>query len=373
MNFTRHQVGFAAALCVLWVASCGKVDPSGSAQPKAVPRVVRVVSAELRPMERTLSVVGTLSAFDETIVAAQVAGQIEQYRADLGDRLAAGDELAFIDTTAYEALTRQSAANLAKARASATNAAQNLRRVQELQRDRIASSSDLDQAFAEEAQAQAEVKAVEAADAIARLNLERSRVKAPFSGAVAERLASPGGYVSVGAPIARLVKTDPLRLRLEVPERDSIRVRVGQEVRLRVEGDTNIFTGRLARVAPAIRESSRMLAAEADIPAQGGLRPGLFARVEIILNSDERALSVPANSLVTFAGLEKVVTVQEGKAVEQTVTTGRRGDGWVEIVSGLQAGQPVVLDPAGLRTGQPVTITAATSEPAGVVTTAPIR
>jgi hypothetical protein len=148
---------------------------------------------------------------------------------------------------------------------------------------------------------------------------------------------------------------------------------VGQEVRVRVEGDTNVYAGRLARVAPAIRESSRMLAAEADIPAQGGLRPGLFARVEVIINKDQTALSVPANTLVTFAGLEKVVTINDGKAVEQTVTTGRRGEGWVEIISGLNAGQPVVLDPAGLRTGQPVTVAKATSESAGVVTSSPVR
>jgi RND family efflux transporter MFP subunit len=373
MNFTRYLAGMVAALCALMLSSCGKGDKANSTQTNVAPRVVHVVMAELRPMERTLPVVGTLSAFDEATVAAQVAGQIEQYRADLGDRMAAGQELALIDTTAYEALTRQSAANLAKARASATNAAQNLKRVQELQKDRIASSSDLDQAFAEAAQAQAEVKAAEAADAIAQLNLERSRVKAPFDGAIAERIASLGEYVAVGAPIARLVKTDPLRLRLEIPERDSILVRAGQEVRIRVEGDTNVYTGRLTRVAPAIRENNRMLPVEADIPAQGGLRPGLFARVEILINADEKAVSVPANTLVTFAGLEKVVTVKDGKAFEQTVKTGRRGEGWVEIISGLIAGQPVVLDPAGLRTGQPVTVTKAPPESAGVVTSAPVR
>jgi multidrug efflux pump subunit AcrA (membrane-fusion protein) len=116
-----------------------------------------------------------------------------------------------------------------------------------------------------------------------------------------------------------------------------------------------------------------MLPVEADIPAQGGLRPGLFARVEILINADEKAVSVPANTLVTFAGLEKVVTVKDGKAFEQTVKTGRRGEGWVEIISGLIAGQPVVLDPAGLRTGQPVTVTKAPPESAGVVTSAPVR
>ena len=96
---------------------------------------------------------------------------------------------------------------------------------------------------------------------------------------------------------------------------------------------------------------------EADVPAQGALRSGLFARAEIIVNSSEPSLSLPPNSLITFAGLEKVVLVENGKALEKTVVTGRRGDSWIEIISGLNAGQSVVLDPAGLRTGQPVTVT----------------
>ncbi len=373
MNIARYSFGCAAALGVALLASCGKSDHAATTRTELTPRAVRVVTAAHRPMERALQVVGTLSAFDETTVAAQVAGQLEKFRADLGDRVTAGEELALIDTSAYEAFTRQSAANLAKARASATNAAQNLQRVRELQTDRIASASDFDSAFAAAASAQAEVKAAEAADAIARLDLERSRVKAPFDGAVAERIASLGRYVAVGNPIVRIVKTDPLRLRVEVPERDSVLVRVGQLIRLHVEGETNDYTGKLARVAPAIRESNRMLAAEADIPAQGGLRPGLFARVEIILDADERGVSVPVESLVTFAGLEKVVTVVDGKAVEKPVKTGRRGPGWVEITSGLEAGQVVVLNPAGLQTGQPVTVSTANDREVGMVNATPAR
>jgi RND family efflux transporter MFP subunit len=356
MKFARYCIGVSGALLALLLTSCGKPDAPKAERPAAPARAVRIARAEMRPMERTLQVVGSLSAHEETTVAAQVAGQIESYRVDLGDHVATGQELARIDTTAYDALARQSAANLAKATASAANAAQNLKRVQELQKDKIASGSDLDLAVAEADQAQAEVKAVEAADAVARLNLERSRVRAPFDGAVAERIASVGAYAPIGAPIVKFVKTDPLRLRLEVPERDSILVRPGQVVRVTVEGDTNVYAGALARVAPAIRESSRMLLVEADVRAQGSLRPGLFARAQIVVSAGEPALSVPANTLITFAGLEKVVAVVEGKALEKTVVTGRHGDGWVEIVSGLDAGQAVVLDPTGLRTGQPLTI-----------------
>lgn len=357
MKFRLNQLSLLAAVPALLV-SCGKPEQTAKAlRPDAgAPRAVRVVRAELRPMERALQVVGALSAREEATVAAQVSGQIEKSLVDLGDRVEAGQELVLIDTASYEAMVRQSAANLARATAAAANAARNLKRTQDLQQDKIASSSDLDAAVSEAEKAQADVKAAEAADAIARLNLERSRVRAPFSGAVAQRVASAGDYVSVGAPIVRLVQNDPLRLRLEVPERESVAVRVGQLVRVRVEGDTNVYSGRLARVAPAIRESDRMLQIEGDVPDQGALRAGLFARAEIIVNESEPAVSVPANALVVFAGLEKVLVVRDGKAMEKSVVTGRRDGEWVEIVSGLNPGETVVLDPGGMRTGQAVTI-----------------
>jgi RND family efflux transporter MFP subunit len=356
MKFGLHQVGFLGALFLLLLASCGKADKAKPARADGPPRQVRVARAELRPMERALHVVGTLSARDEATVAAQVAGQIEASHVDFGDRVTAGQELVLIDVTAYEALVRQSAANLARATASAANAAQNLKRIQDLQKDKIASSSDLDLAVAESGKTKADVKAAEAADAIARLNLERSRVRAPFDGAVAQRIASVGDYVAIGAPIIKLVKTDPLRLRLDVPEREALAVRVGQSVRVTAEGDTNIFTGQIARIAPAIRDADRMLQVEADVPNNGGLRAGLFARAQIVVNERDEAVSIPPNALTTFAGLEKVVVIKEGKAAEKTVETGRRGADWIEIVSGLSAGEAVVLNPAGIRTGQPLTI-----------------
>ncbi len=352
MKFGLHHLGWLGALLPLLLVSCGKADKVKPARTDAAPRQVRVARAELRPMERVLHVVGTLSARDEATVAAEVAGKIEESQVDFGDHVKAGQVLALIDITAYEALVRQSAANVARANASAANAAQNLKRVQDLQKDKISSASELDAAIAEDRQRRADVKAAEAADAIAKLNLERSRVKAPFDGAVAQRIATGGDYVAVGAPIIKLVKTDPLRLRLDVPEREATVVRLGQPVRVTVEGDTNLYTGTIARISPAIREADRMLQVEADVLNNGGLRVGLFARAQIVVDEHDQGLSVPAGALTTFAGLEKVIVIQAGRAAEKTVETGRREADWIEIVSGLSRGETVVLAPAGIRTGQ---------------------
>ena len=355
---TRKSPGrlFLLAAAGLALAACGRPPEARPGDPP--PRAVRVARAELRPMERVVQVTGALSVDEQAMVAAQVAGQIERTFVDVGERVAAGEELAAIDTTAYAALARQAAANLSKAEAAADNAQRTLERVQRLRQEEIASTSDLDQATADAARTQADVRGAEAADAIARLNLERSHVKAPFTGSVAQRSATVGDYVAVGTPIVRLLKTDRLRLRLDVPERESGAVRLGQSVRVQVEGDATVHSSTIARIAPAIRESDRMLAVEADLERAPELRPGAFARARIVVREQEPGLSVPAEALTGFAGLEKVVVVRDGQAVETTVATGRRGDDWVEIVSGLEAGQVVVLDPAGIRTGQKLAVDA---------------
>ncbi len=195
---------------------------------------------------------------------------------------------------------------------------------------------------------------------IARKQLADASVRAPFDSAVQARPGSVGEYVAPGTPIVKLVKTDPLRLRLEVPERESVQVRVGQLVSLLVEGDTNVFTGTIARLSPAIDEQSRMLLVEADVPSRGSLRPGLFARARIVVNEQEQVVSVPTNAVVTFAGLEKVILVRNGQALEKLVTTGRRELGSVEIIAGLSADETVVLDPGNLHTGQAVAVTEST-------------
>jgi RND family efflux transporter MFP subunit len=204
---------------------------------------------------------------------------------------------------------------------------------------------------------------------IAKQALADTTIVAPFAGAIQERSVAAGEYVQVGAPIATLVQIDPLRLRLAVPERQSIYVRTGQTVRLIVEGDTNQYRGTVSRLSPALSEDDRMLAVEADVPNRGVLpdgrysgrallRPGLFVRAHIVTSDRDPGITVPAAALVTFAGLEKVFIVQDGKAAERTVMTARTGEDWVEVKSGVRAGDLVVIDPGGLRTGQRVTIAA---------------
>jgi RND family efflux transporter MFP subunit len=192
---------------------------------------------------------------------------------------------------------------------------------------------------------------------IARQQLADTIIVSPMDGAVSERQASVGQYLAAGAPVATLVRIDPLRLRLAVPEREAAAVGIGQAVELTVEGDPTKHEGRVVRLSPAIAESNRTLLIEAEVPnARGLLRPGSFAKAEIVVEAGQKIVTVPADSIVTFAGIEKVLMLTEGKAVEKRVRTGRRLGDRVEITEGIAAGNGVILQPGNLVGGQPVTV-----------------
>lgn len=399
MNVIALRAGLGVCLLAGLLVSCGKPAGQGSRSPgePAPARSVQIVPAATRPMSRSILANGTLSAQEKSMLSAKVPGRLQQLRIDIGSPVTQGELLAQIEPRDYELKLQQSAAALAQARtalglapdgqsdevtfsdvttvkqarAVLEEASKNRERVRSLSGSGIASQSELDTveanytvALARHESALEDARTRVAALAQRRAEYESARkqladasITAPFDGVVQARPASPGEFLTTGAPVVQVVKTNPLRLRLQIPERESILVRLGQPIRLSIDGDTNAYSGQIARISPALDEEVRMLLVEGDVPACGSLRPGLFARAEIVVVESELGLSVPASAVVTFAGVEKVVIVREGKALEKNVTTGRRGADWVEITSGLSVGESVVLNPAGLRTGQPVQVT----------------
>jgi RND family efflux transporter MFP subunit len=391
-----RRIAASAALFAVVVLSCSKSDAPKRAVGSDNARPVRVALVESRPMEQTVAAIGSLAAQEQGTLSIKVPGRLQTIAVDLGSIVKKGDLLAQVDPQDYELRLKQSVAGLAQARAALglplegendavevqkasvvkqakallDEAAKNRDRVLSLSKSGISPQAEVDtveaaysvafnrfDAALEEARIRQATLALRRAEVdIAQKQLKDASLRAPFDGAIQARTAGLGEFLQAGTPIVTLVRTDPLRLRLEVPERDAAGVHTGQTVRLRLEGGGHTVAGKVARVSPAITEQSRMLIIEADIPNDGSLRPGLFVRGEIVTNERDAGLAVPTNALITFAGLEKVVAVQDGKALEKIVSTGRRGADWVELVSGMKAGERVVLDPGNLRTGQPVAI-----------------
>jgi RND family efflux transporter MFP subunit len=395
MKSLLKRVRWSVALCGLLLLACSR---SGSRTAEPVPvRPVTVVPVETRPMEHVVTAVGSLAAQEQATLSIKVSGRLHIIAVDLGSIVKKDDLLAQVDPQDYELRVKQAAAALAQSRAmlglplGGTNdaveientsivkqagallseAEKNRERILNLSRSGISSQAEVDtteaayrvalnryEATLEEARTRHATLAQRRAELeIAQKQLSDTALRAPFDGAIQARTAGLGEYLAAGTPVVTLVRTDPLRLHLEVPEREAPGIRTGQLVRVHVEGETNSCTGRIARLSPAISDQNRMLIVEADIPNDGSLRLGVFVRGDIVTRERDEGLCVPSSALVTFAGLEKVIVVRADKALEKTVMTGRRGADWVEIRSGLSPGERVIVTPGNLRTGQPVTIT----------------
>jgi RND family efflux transporter MFP subunit len=399
------RVGALGVLVAVWIvaAGCQQEGPATAAPkkpetgPSGPPRAVRVVAAAETSVARTVAATGTLAADEQFVLGTKVVGRLAEISVDLGTLVKQGLPIARIDVKDYQHRLDQAIAALKQARvrlglpadgdddrvditqtAVVRQAKAQLDQAQ-LNRDRMARLWD--QQLVARAELDAAVSAFQVADGryqdaleevqnrqgfllqrrsevdLARQQLADTAIVSPIDGAVMERQASVGQYLAAGAPVVTLVRLHPLRLRLSVPEREAASVRPGQPVRVTVEGDSAVHPGTVARLSPAIAEQSRTLLIEAEVPNTASrLRPGSFAKAEVVVQADEQIVTVPATALITFAGVEKVLTVRDGKSEELRVTTGRRLGDRIEVVSGVKAGQPVV-DPAGnLTGGQAVTV-----------------
>jgi RND family efflux transporter MFP subunit len=391
-------MALTAALSAL-LAGCGG-DPAAAARKDAKTkggeaREVRVAKAEEARLSRTVDVSGTLAADQQATLGLKVAGRLEKLFVDIGTPVRRGQAIARLVPTDFELRVQQAQTALVQARvrlslppegpdaivppdqtavvrqaAATLKQAQATRdRMQRLFDQQLIPRSDLDAAEAslgvadgryqeavEEARTRQAILGQRRSElGLAEQQLTDSVLTAPFDGIIRERLANAGDYVAVGTPIAVLVQVHPLRLRLAVPEREAAGVKVSQRVDLTVEGDPARHEGRVARISPSISEDNRTLMVEAEVPnADGRLRPGSFARAEIVVQAADQAVLVPASSIVSFAGIDKVIGVEGGKAIEKRVKTGRHAGDRVEIVDGVKPGDAVVVQPGNLVSGESV-------------------
>jgi RND family efflux transporter MFP subunit len=372
-------------------------SPQQTTREASPPRQVRAVPVVQDTVARGTVVTGTLAAEDQVVLSFKIAGRLSEIAVDLGSRVRRGEIIARLDPTDFRLRVRQADAALQQARARLglspegsddrvdpeqtplvrqahamlDEARRSRDRMATLWERQLVAHAELDAAAAtlevaegryedaiEEVRNRQAVLAERRTElAIARQQLLDSELKAPIDGAVRQRHVSMGEYLAAGSPIVTVVRIHPLRLRLAVPERVAASVRIGQTVKVKVEGDRSVYDGRVARLSPAINEEDRTLQVEAEVPNKDGrLRPGTFAEAEIVIEAEEPAVFVPAASIMTFAGVEKVIIVQDGQSIEKRVQTGRRLGDRVEIVAGLKGEELVVVEPGNLTGGQPVTV-----------------
>ena len=333
----------SCAVAVLLISGCSKENAGAPARKGDSAVAVDVQTVTITNLDRVLPIVGTLFAKDEATLGTEVEGKVEKTLVEFGDRVKAGQELALIDTKSYEAMANQAAANVTKARATADNMEKDLKRVEAL--GQISSQSDRDKASSSADQARAEVKAAEAAEAIARLNVERSHLKAPFDAAVAERIGSAGDFKHIGDPMFRVVNDGVLKYIVQAPERYAGQVQKEQLVTFTVDAHPGEkFEGKVFLISPQVNTTTRTFAFGALVPnADRKLRANTFARGELILERNVPVSVVPLDAVVNFVGINKVFIVQSGVARARVVEVGRVFNNRQEILSGVKPGESIVV------------------------------
>jgi membrane fusion protein, multidrug efflux system len=335
-----------SSLCLLASGLVFAQAPAGAKGPPTMP--VRAVPVKVATVSNDISAVGTLLANESVVIRPEVAGRVIGIHFSEGQRVGAKAKLITLDSA-------ESQAQVAGSSADASLNKQRMERAEDLFQKGFISQQALDEARSNRSRAQSKQTEDEA-------RLGKTVIRAPFAGVVGLRKISPGAYVSPGQDIVRLESIDSLKLDFRIPETFLARLGKNQTVNLQVDAfPKEKFSGSVYAIEPSIDEQTRTILARARIANTGGkLRPGMFARVSLVLDTHANAVLIPEQAIVPKGQQSFVFRVVEGKAKLTQVTTGKRSDGEVEIVTGLNAtdvvvtdGQMKLQDGFGVMTGPP--------------------
>lgn len=400
---SQGNLKFAVLMLLLvavgaFIAACGgskanvRKEETANSQPVAVE--VTTAAAIKRDLPRFFEASGSLAGDQQTDVAPQTSGKVVAVGVDIGSPVRRGQMLVRLDDAELKLRVEQAVAQVQQAKASVRQAEEkiglrpgqafdpnrvaevaaakvnldlaekNLRRAEKLiesgdvsrefydqqraQRDQLKEQFDVALAQARQNYAAVEVARTNVANAeaalgLAKQNLSYAVIPSPMDGFVSERTADLGEYVSPQQKVATVVRTNPLRVRIDIPEQAIPEVRVGQSVSATTSAwpDRN-FAGRVARIAPNVSAQSRTLTVEAEIDnGNGALKPGQFATVRILQERAEPAVLVPARAVVTEAGVSRVFVIRNGHAEQRLVQTGQTDGDLIEIRQGVAADEQV--------------------------------
>jgi RND family efflux transporter MFP subunit len=368
---------------VLLLTSCGNEQPRRSAQPQTAPAAVQVAAVATEDWPATYEATGTIRARTTAAISSKVMGYVQQVNAQVGDHVREGQALITLDTRDLDANLRRAEAGRAEvesalpeienataaAKANLDLAQTTFNRMQELAAKKSISNQEFDEASARLKAAQANYQMIRSRRSqidskmataeqeihAAGIMRDYTRIAAPFSGVVITRTVEPGNLATPGAPMLAIEQDGVYRLEASVDESKLPSVRVGQAVEAVLEADRKL-SARVSEIVPSVDSASRTYLVKLDLPAAPQLRTGMFARAIFPLGV-QKVVAVPLAAMAERGQLQSVFVVEDGVAHTRLVTTGRRTSGAVEILSGLNAGEKVVLPvPAELQDGARVEV-----------------
>jgi membrane fusion protein (multidrug efflux system) len=334
--------GIVAGLTVLaLVAGCS----NGKAKDKDAEATETSVPVEVQPVRRAAMVAvyaGTapIEAHDEAVVVAKVGGEVRQINVEEGDTVKAGQVLARLDGDRLRLEVAQSEANLRKLERDYT-------RFQELSGKGLVAKGTVENA-------KFDLDALRAGYDRARLELSYTEIRAPIAGVVSARNIKLGNTINANDPTFTVTDLDPLVAYVHVPEKEFPKLAPGQPAEVMVDalGGTR-FTGTIAFISPTVDPQTGTFRAKLEVPdASRRLKPGMFARVNIVYERRENALQVPRNSILDSDGSQSVFVVSGNKAEQRRIKPGLVNGGWVEVTEGLKGDERiVVVGQGGLKSG----------------------
>jgi len=374
-------------MLVFVVALSACRDQSDRAQPRATSAdqsvEVDVAPVVERTFDRQIEIVGTLAADEEVVVSTEVEGRVVELRVDLGSVVRRGEVLARLESRDFELRVAEEEAALQQvrarlgmppdrdridpeetaivrqARAAYEEARLRFHRIQQLRGRGVVSQQEFDQAEAnlriaearyESAREEvrsllAQLEQLRTRVATARRDLEKTVIRAPLSGAVAARHVSLGEFLRRNDRVVTVVKVDPLRLRADIPERYAGKIAIGRRLTFSVDAiPDHTFSGTIVRVSPSARSETRSLTIEAEVRnPRGELRPGYFARAQLVVEPGVKALLIPVRAVIASLGVTKVFVLEGDRARERVITTGERVNAEIEVREGLRLGERVIL------------------------------
>jgi RND family efflux transporter MFP subunit len=379
---------------MLLLASCSKqVASEASSKAEALPAasVVRVTRSAIASR---LRVAGQFIPYQEVDLHAKVSGYVRRINVDIGDRVHAGQIIAVLEVPELDAQlagakaeVRHTESEIARAQSEVTRAESThvalhaaYTRLQQAadQRPGLVAQQELDDARAKDQNSEAQIEVATATVEAARQQLGVSKadnlrvqtlsgysvVTAPFNGVVTMRYADVGSLIQAGTasntqsmPVVRLAQSDLLRLRMPIPESDVAFIKSGSQVRVHVATLKRSWSAKIVRFARALDMSTRTMTAEVDVSNPDlTLSPGMFAETEIDLEQHGSTLNVPAEALIRDGDQAHLLIVNRADQVEnRSVITGIEGDNRIEILSGVSAGESVIVSgQASYQPGQHV-------------------
>jgi len=385
----------ASALAMPVPVMAETAEPAAATEPQAATAALPAISittVATRPMVDRVIASGLIGAVEEIQVQPLIEGQpIQTLLVDIGDRVEAGQVMATLSMTTLELQRAQAFASLAAARATIaqadaqlidaeSNAAESARiseRTNTLRKQGSASQAAADTATSNAVSATARVTVARQSQEAARaqlalgeaqlanveLMLTRTEVKAPVAGLITARNATVGAIATAaGKPMFVMEKGGALELQADIAESDLLRLAVGQKATLKAVGLTEGLTGTIRLVEPSIDPASRMGRARITVDTPDQLRSGMFIEVEITVVARE-TLSLPVTAVGSAAGVTTAMRVKDGVVEQVEITTGIRDSGYIEVLSGLEAGDEVVAKAGSfVRAGDrinpvPITVT----------------